>query len=84
MGWSKGKTRMATAEEVLQKTGCEIGAVPPFAHKEQLQILVDKEIYNNQENAFNIGVRTQSVNLKTENLKIVFEELKAVEGNFSK
>src|SRR3989344_4635048 len=32
--WSKGKTRMATPQEVLEKTGCQIGAVPPFGHKE--------------------------------------------------
>ena len=38
LGWSKGKIRMATAEEVMQKTGCEIGAVPPFGHQEEIQI----------------------------------------------
>ena len=84
MSWSKGKIRMATPEEVLQKTGCEIGAVPPFGHKEQLHILVDKNIYDNKENAFNIGLRTDSVKIKTENMKKVFNELKVTECMLAK
>src|SRR3989344_3469825 len=67
--WQKSKIRMATAEEVMLKTGCEIGAVPPFGHKEQIQILVDTEVYDNQESTFNIGLRTHSVKIKTELMK---------------
>lgn len=84
LGWSKSKIRMATPDEVMQKTGCEIGAVPPFCHKEQIPTLVDKGVYDNQENAFNIGVRTQSVKIKTEFMKKVFEKIKAIEGIFTK
>lgn len=84
MNWSKRRIRMATADEVLQKTGCEIGAVPPFGHKETIPIVVDKGIYGNQESDFNIGLRTQSVKIKTQLMKIVFEKLKAVEGDFAK
>lgn len=83
-GWSKSKIRMATQEEVMQKTGCEIGAVPPFGHKEAIPIVVDKGIYDNQESAFNIGLRTHSVKIKTKLMKIVFNKLKAVEGDFAK
>lgn len=84
LGWSKGKIRMATPEEVISKTGCEIGAVPPFGHKDQIQILVEKEVYENQYSAFNIGLRTHSVKIATVEMKIVFERIKAIEGNFSK
>ena len=84
LGWSKAKIRMATPEEVLDKTGCEIGAVPPFGHKESIPLLVDLGIYNNQESAFNIGLRTHSVKIKTEWMKLVFEKVKAKEGKFSK
>lgn len=84
LGWSKGKIRLATAEEVLQKTGCEVGAVPPFGHRELLLILVDGEIYLNQESAFNIGLRTQSAIVKTESMKKVFEKIQAIEGTFSR
>ncbi|MBS3123895.1 YbaK/EbsC family protein [Candidatus Woesearchaeota archaeon] len=84
LGWSKSKIRMANQEEVLQKTGCEIGAVPPFGHKEIIQILVDLEVYNNQDSAFNIGLRTQSLKIKTESMKIVFEKVGAREGKYVK
>ena len=84
LNWSKNKIRMATEEEVMQKTGCEIGAVPPFGHKEKIRILVDKNIYNNNEGAFNIGLRTHSVKIKTELMKKVFEKVNAIEGEFCK
>ena len=84
LGWSKGKMRMATPEEVMQKTGCEIGAVPPFGHKEPIQIVVDQGVYDNQKSVFNIGLRTHSVKMPTLEMKIVFENMKAQEGNFVK
>ena len=84
LGWSKSKIRMAMPEEVLQKTGCEIGAVPPFGHKEQIPILLDVGVYDNEESAFNIGLRTHSVKIKTELMRVVFEKVKAKEGKFSK
>ena len=84
LGWSKSKIRMASPDEVMQKTGCELGAVPPFGHKETMPILVDTGVYDNQENAFNIGLRTHSVKIKTESMKSVFEKLHAKEGIFSK
>jgi len=84
LGWSKGKIRMATPEEVLEKTNCEVGAVPPFGHKETLPILVDTRVYENQESAFNIGLRTHSVKVKTIWMKDVFETVNAREGTFSK
>jgi prolyl-tRNA editing enzyme YbaK/EbsC (Cys-tRNA(Pro) deacylase) len=84
LGWSKGKIRMATPDEVMAKTGCEVGAVPPFGHKEMIQVLVDIGVYDNQESAFNIGVRTQSVKIKTEEMKKVFSAIGAKEGTFAK
>jgi prolyl-tRNA editing enzyme YbaK/EbsC (Cys-tRNA(Pro) deacylase) len=84
MGWPKRKIRMATPEEVMQKTGCEIGAVPPFGHKQELPILVDQGIYKNQKSAFNIGLRTCSVKILTMEMKIVFEKVKATGGNFTR
>ena len=84
LNWSRESMRMATPEEVLDKTGCEIGAVPPFGHKENIQILFDKNIFNNEESAFNIGLRTNSVKIPTKEMKIVFEKIKAIEGDFIK
>lgn len=84
LGWSKGKVRMATAEEVMQKTGCEIGAVPPFGHKDQIQVIVDKGVYENKKSAFNIGLRTHSVKILAAEMKMVFQKINAVEGSFIK
>jgi len=82
MGWSKGKTRMATQEEVMRQTGCQIGAVPPFGHKEKIQILLDKGVYNNEVSTFNIGLRTNSVKIQTEEMKTVFDNINAIKGEF--
>ena len=84
MNWSKSKIRMATQEEIMEKTGCEIGAVPPFGHKTIIPILLDKEIYNNKESAFNIGLRTNSVKIPTQEMQVVFEDVKAIEGSFTR
>ena len=84
MRWSKRSMRMATPEEVLEVTGCEIGSVPPFGHKGSIPILVDKGVYENQENGFNIGLLTQSVKVATRDIQTLFAALGAEEGDFSK
>ena len=84
INWSMINIRMATPEEVLEKTGCEIGAVPPFGHKTKILILIDTKIYENKESAFNIGIRTRSVKIPTEEMKIVFNKFHAIEGDFVK
>lgn len=84
LGWAKKEARMATPEEVLVITGCEVGAVPPFGHKTSITILVDGGVFKNQENAFNIGLKTHSVRIPTDEMKKIFQSLDAVEGDFSK
>jgi|SRR3989344_4130079 len=84
IGWSRNKIRMANQEEIMKKTGCEIGAVPPFGHKEKIKILVDPKIYDNKDSVFNIGLRINSVKIKTELMKKVFEKFEATENKFSK
>jgi Ala-tRNA(Pro) deacylase len=84
LGWSKGGTRMATPEEVIEITGCEIGSVPPFGHKKKIPILVDTQIFQNNESAFNIGLRTNSVKIQTAKMKIVFDDAGAILGAFAK
>jgi len=84
LSWSRKEIRMAAEEEVFKKTGCEIGAVPPFGHKTSIPLLIDKQIYENKESAFNIGLRTNSVKIPTHEMKIVFNKFKAIEGDFVK
>jgi len=82
LGWSKSKMRMATTEEVLKISGCVIGGVPPFGHKNKIKILVDKGIFDNEESDFNIGLRDKSVKIKTRELKVVFDGVGAKVGDF--
>lgn len=82
--WSRKNIRMGTKEEVFEKTGCETGAVPPFGHKNAIKILVDRGVYDNVESDFNIGLRTKSVKIPTEEMKIVFDKIGAIEGDFVK
>ena len=84
LGWSKNSIRMGTEEEVIEKTGCQIGAVPPFGHKDRIHLLIDVDVYDNKESNFNIGLRTNSVNIPTVEMKILFQKLKSVEGDFIK
>src|SRR3989344_6005967 len=84
LGWSKGSTRMATPEEVLEITGCEIGSVPPFGHKTAISILVDTLVFENTESAFNIGLRTNSVKILTSEMRALFKDIGAKEGDFVK
>ena len=57
--------RFATPEEVMEKTGCEPGGVPPFSNVFGLDLFVDKSIAQNEFMAFNAGERTKSLKMKT-------------------
>lgn len=83
-GWSKRDIRMATPEEVIAITGCEVGSVPPFGHKTPIPIFVDVRVYDNSESAFNIGLRTHSVRIPTNDMKVLFKNINATEGDFIK
>jgi len=83
-GWSRGKTKMETEEEVMNVTNCRIGAVPPFGHKTQVKIFVDERIYENEISTFNIGLRTKSVKIPTREIKILFDSLGVTEEKFVK
>lgn len=57
--------RMATKEEVEKITSTEIGAVPPFGNLFKTKVYVDKRLLENTEIAFNAGMRTKSVIMKS-------------------
>ncbi|MEK6898923.1 MAG: YbaK/EbsC family protein [Nanoarchaeota archaeon] len=84
VGWEKKNIRMASPDEVLEVTGCEIGAVPPFGHKDKLRILFDGKIFENRESVFNIGLRTNSAVVKASYLRRAFNFVGAEEGDFVK
>ncbi len=57
---------MATEAEVLEVTGYPIGAVSPFATRQPLRILVDRQILQEAEISVGSGVRYTTVIMKCE------------------
>lgn len=48
-GVGKKRVKLATPETVLEITGYEVGAMPPFGHRQQLTTLVDQRVLNSLE-----------------------------------
>ncbi len=59
---------VAPSEEVESIFGIKVGAVPPFGRLLKLDLFFDKSIYEKDEVAFNIGLRTKSVIMKASDL----------------
>lgn len=75
---------MASPQEVLEQTGCEVGGVPPLGHKKQLIIYIDHGVFDNDFNEFNAGLTTTSVRINSKALEKVFNALKATFCDISK
>jgi Ala-tRNA(Pro) deacylase len=60
------KVRFATPEELLQLTGCEPGAVPPFGNLFDLPVLVDERLCESDEVSFNAGSTSVSIRMRRE------------------
>lgn len=62
---------LASPEEVFKKTGCKLGGVPPFGHKNKLKTYMSKDVLQNEWINFNAGLRTRSVRMRSEDLKTI-------------
>ena len=58
------RVSLATAEQVLQVTGCQVGGVPPFGNLFGLKVYLDKRVTQNEIMDFNAGVQTVSMEMK--------------------
>ncbi len=56
------KVKLASPEEVLQVTDCEIGSVPPFGNVFNLLVYCDKDLA--EEIDFNAGLHDTSITMK--------------------
>lgn len=66
---------------ILERYGLEIGAVPPFGNLMNVDTYFDQKILERPNAAFNCGLRTESIAMKSEDLiKVIDPNL----GNFSK
>jgi Ala-tRNA(Pro) deacylase len=60
--------KLANADEVKELTGVSIGAVPPFGNLFGIEMYVDKSVTHNTEIAFNAGMHTHSIKMKSADL----------------
>ena len=67
------KVSLASPEEVLEKTGCKVGSVPPFGHRRKLPTYMDKDVLLNEWVNFNIGLHTKSAKMKSSDLNRLVE-----------
>ena len=56
--------RMATPEEVIDITGVQIGAVPPFGNIFNIPLYTDKKLGENESITFNAGLHTRSIKMR--------------------
>ena len=63
---------LASPDEVLEKTGCTIGSVPPFANLFNIKMYVDEGLLQRESIVFSAGTHTDSIQMKAEDyLKVV-------------
>jgi Ala-tRNA(Pro) deacylase len=75
-----GDVKLANPQEVLQKTGCEVGSVHPFGNLHGLEAYIDKSVLENEIVEFNIGLHTHSIKMKRKDL---VDLVKPIIGEFS-
>lgn len=73
--------KLARPEEVLERTGCEIGSVHPFGLIHNLATYMDESVLENEYVEFNVGLHTKSIRMKSKDLVKI---IKPIIGGFSK
>lgn len=66
---------MAREEEILEQTGYPIGAVSPFGIPEPMRILVDDNVFIEQEISIGSGVRNSTVIMKSDDLRVALGDV---------
>jgi len=62
------RLQLASSEEVLKLTGCEVGSVHPFGNLFGLSTYLDSSVLENDMVNFNAGLHTVSVQMKAKDL----------------
>jgi len=74
------RLQLASAEEVLKLTGCEVGSVHPFGNLFNLTTYMDRSVLENDVVNFNAGLHTVSIQMRAEDL---IKAIKPVVEDFS-
>jgi len=75
------KLQLASPQEVLKTTGCEVGSVHPFGNLHRLPTYLDISILENDMVNFNAGLHTISIQMRAEDL---IKAVRPVVKDFSK
>jgi len=75
------KLELASPQDVLKVTGCEVGSVHPFGNLFGLTTYMDGSVLENNSVNFNAGLHTVSVYMKAKDL---VKAIKPVVSEFSK
>ena len=62
------KLHLASPQEVLNMTGCEVGSVHPFGNLHELPTYMDKSVLENDVVNFNAGLHTITIEMKSRDL----------------
>ncbi|MFB6215613.1 MAG: aminoacyl-tRNA deacylase [Candidatus Aenigmatarchaeota archaeon] len=63
--------KLADPDDVLERTGCEVGSVPPFGFEVGMETYMDRRILESDRVNFNAGLKTVSIEMKPEKLREV-------------
>jgi Ala-tRNA(Pro) deacylase len=66
---------LASPHEVLEKTGCTIGSVPPFGMLFGIRMFLDKTVLDREEIVFSAGTHTDSIVMNPEDYLRVTQPL---------
>jgi len=62
------KLQLASPQEVLRATGCEVGSVHPFGNLFGLVTYMDRSVLENDMVNFNVGLHTVSIQMRARDL----------------
>ncbi|MBM3281878.1 MAG: hypothetical protein FJY86_00870 [Candidatus Diapherotrites archaeon] len=68
------KLSLGSKERVLTATNCEPGSVPPFGFSQPLPTYIDESVFDHEWAEFNIGLVTESVKVKTVDLRRILAQ----------
>ncbi len=68
------KLSLGSKERVLAATNCEPGSVPPFGFAQPLPTYIDESVFDHEWAEFNIGLLTESVKVRTADLRKVLPQ----------
>ena len=75
------RLQLASPQETLKITGCEVGSVHPFGNLYDIPTYLDSSILENDKVNFNAGLHTVSIQMKAKDL---IKAIRPVVEDFSK